>query len=137
MPQHCHYFTAGTLASLLGQAGFTTDGVIRRHGSLYALASVGPVLPAAALPGQEMHRIAEPFIRRLAAKRASLQALLARHHAAGHRLALWGAGGFTYMVFKYFGIEPSHIAYIVDSDPRKTGMMYLDYELPVVPPQRN
>lgn len=133
MLQHCHYFTAGTLASLLGQTGFTTDAVVRRHGSLYAVAACGPVLPAAlGRAGQE----AGEFAGRLAAKRDDLQVLLARHAAAGHRLALWGAGGFTYMAFKYFGLDPEGIAYIVDSDPRKKGMMYLEYDLPVVTPER-
>ena len=48
------------------------------------------------------------------------------------KIVLWGAGGFAIAAMKLYGIESDQLSFIVDSDPKKWGLSFLDADLEIV-----
>ena len=61
-----------------------------------------------------------------------LSAFMERCHAAGHRVAVWGAGGKGVASMAVAGL--SGVAYVIDSDPHKQGLHTPVCHFPIVPP---
>jgi SAM-dependent methyltransferase len=133
---HLNYFSEPTLHAACGRAGITVERVERGMHGEYLVAHVrhSPRSEPAAPPGAPAagHALA-PVRQALADVVDDLRRFVADAHAAGQRVAVWGAGGKGLTTLAVVGIH--HVAYVVDSDPHKHGRLTPVTHLRIVPPE--
>lgn len=134
--EHFTYFTAESfrvLAVLAGAEIVRLDRYAYRHeDALVAVLHFGPSAPR---PGPapdgaaqaNLHQFASCF----AAERARWQAELSRSVAAGHRLAVFGAGHLAVKLINFMELGP-WLDCVVDDHPAKIGMRMPGSHLPIV-----
>jgi len=141
--EHIMHFTPWTLQQMLMQAGFfqrlrdgTARGVIRQASA----ASLDPwerqADPACADDRAELRRVVGDYA--LAERQlvdgvcVRVEAALARWHAVGRRVAIYGAGLHSAQLGALVDL-PRHVTCFIDGDPAKQGTTFLG--LPVYAPE--
>ncbi len=124
--EHCSYFSAGTHADLFLRAGFAIDEVRLDYGGQYIIQYARPVAQGAAPPPPgaravaEMRRLAADFPERVGESQRFWRERIARAHAAGRRVVLWGGGSKAVALVTTLGLG-AEIAAVVDINPYKQG----------------
>lgn len=119
---HLNYFSARTLRFACERNGFEVLETTRGMNGEYNVAIVR------ADPQFEYAGFRASVDRVL----GDLSAFMKRCHAAGQRVAVWGAGGKG--VASMAVAELSGVAYVIDSDPHKQGLHTPVCHFPIVPP---
>jgi hypothetical protein len=123
-PDHLNYFSARTLRFALERNGFEVLRLQEAMNGEYLEAWVRVATPP-------NFPLLQATVRQIA---ADLHTFLVAQKAAGHRVAVWGAGGKGLAVLAVTGI--ADVAYVVDSDPHKQGFYTPVSHLPIVPPNQ-
>ncbi len=124
--EHCSYFTPASLTYLFKQSGFEVVRVYTVYDEQYLIIEATPSEvqqePAtspeaiAALQAQT-----EQFASNVQQLRAQWQTSISNMAQAGQRIVLWGGGSKGVAFLTTLGIRDA-IQYVVDINPRKTGM---------------
>ncbi len=148
--EHVSYFSLQALANLLARADLRLVDAVPQavHGGSLRIVGVPSTSPRPASAGLRQllaeeqvalrgdRRALRDFARRTAAVRERLRALLARLRADGKRVAAYGATAKGNTLLGYCGLTAADIAYIVDRNPLKQGLLAPGSRIPVVPPER-
>lgn len=144
--EHFSYLSLTALAPLLARHGLVMADVeqLPIHGGslrLFVRHQGAAVLPAvAALQREEeafgLTQLAaySAFEANMRRARDELLATLNRLHAAGKRVAAYGAPAKGNTLLNYCGITPQQVAYTVDLNPKKQGCLLPGSRLPVYAP---
>src|SRR6185437_14976448 len=123
--EHCSYFTRGSLARLFRAAGFDVRRLYKVYDDQYLMVEAEPAAaPGPLLPQEDdlesTTALIERFGRQVEDRLSTLADTIARHHAAGQRLAIWGSGSKCVSLISSLGLSrtlgPEHLA-IVDINP--------------------
>lgn len=120
---HLNYFTARTLRLCCELAGFEVVGIERTFQGQFLAASVRPAESICPVPA-DVH-----FLESMAA----LRQWAAGQTAAGKRIAFWGAGYKSLAAIAE--LDLAGIAFVIDSDPAKSGMFTPVSHLPIRHPE--
>jgi len=133
--EHCNYFCATSLRSLLGGRGYRVIATEHGFGGQYLEAEAAPdgevAAPDRAEVG-ELQRLAAGFE---AARRAELRAWEERIAAIEGRIVLWGAGSKGVSLAAELPGAAAAIAAAVDINPRKQGRYLPGSGIVVVGPE--
>ena len=137
--EHCTYFSVGSLARLLAQAGFHVTSAIETYERQFITveATTDPNVPdrSAELDDRETLNAAVHAFDRAWRKRLSDWTQdLADYQAAGQRVAVWGTGarGINFLNLT----DPDRtIQYTVDINPRKHGLYVAGTGQVISPPE--
>ena len=137
--EHCTYFTRGSLARLFRSAGFDIHRLYKAYDDQYLMLEAQPTPHAtdALLPQENdlgtISSLVGGFERHVSERLRSLSETLARHRAAGHRLAIWGSGSKCVALISSLSLGPELVA-VVDINPHKHGKYLAGSGLEIVPP---
>jgi len=140
--EHCSYFTRGSLARLFRAAGFDVRRLYKVYDDQYLMVEAEPAAaPGPLLPQEDdlesTTALIERFGRQVEDRLSTLADTIARHHAAGQRLAIWGSGSKCVSLISSLGLTrtlgPEHLA-IVDINPHKHGRFLAGSGLEIVGP---
>ncbi|HEX5458407.1 MAG TPA: class I SAM-dependent methyltransferase [Steroidobacteraceae bacterium] len=141
--EHCTYFTRGSLARLFRSAGFDVHRLYKAYDEQYLMLEAQPAAgPTDALLPQEndlatVTSLVARFERQVSERLQSLADALARHRAAGHRLAVWGSGSKCVSLVSSLGLSQGlgpEPAAVVDINPHKHGKFLAGSGLEIVSP---
>jgi hypothetical protein len=148
--EHLCYFTVRVLRTLFERCGLELIDV--RHvaihgGSILATAQRrgGPRAVRESVAEQIAREEAEglhlpgpwlQFARRVAANRLALRAEVNSLHAAGYRVAGYGAPAKGMTLLSYCGLGPDRVAYLVDRSPHKQGLLTPGHHIPIHAPEK-
>jgi hypothetical protein len=140
--EHYAYWSLSSMAALLARHGLGIVSVAQlatHGGSLRVLARAGalPDDAAARLLAEEAARgpeLLEGFQPRVTEVLAGLRAWLAERHAAGRRVAAYGAAAKGNTLLNAAGVTAADILAVADRSPAKQGRLLPGSHIPVVTP---
>jgi SAM-dependent methyltransferase len=134
--EHLSNFTVASLRHLLERNGFEITYMESTPDNIRAFARKKGMPATEPKPtGNGNSAQWAEFNRKFRKKNEDVLALAKKISGDGGKLAVWGAGGFTAVLLTNSGAAP-YVEFIVDSDSRKWGCEYLDFDVPIVPPER-
>lgn len=135
--QHYHYFNMNSLKVLLKKSGFEVKKIIKINGALIAAAvkSDATLKKISGFKAEKIIRLSENFSNRMLKKKSNFNNKISLYSKKNEKIAVWGAGGYGYILFKYYEILKDRIEYIIDSSPQKINCEYLDFDLKIVLPE--
>ncbi len=138
--EHCSYFTPPSLAAAFDRAGFLAETVDETYGGQFltieARKKVQPASPPPDHPGgwgtaegprggwgfgMDVAAQTAAFGQRHTEKVAAWRTTLDETRAAGHRLAIWGAGSKGVTFLNTFPDHAATLGAVCDLNPRKQG----------------
>jgi len=131
--QHLNVFSAASLGRTAGAAGLRVLRLDRVGANLVLTAGRGPLTVC---DDADFVPALLAFQKRLEENRRIVQQAMAMAADKGERVALWGAGSFGMAAMRLYGIPPSRLSYIIDSDPAKWEMEYIDQDTPIISPKK-
>ena len=141
--EHCSYFTRGSLARLFRAAGFDVRRLYKVYDDQYLMLEAEPAaIPTEPLLPQEddlesVTALVGSFESQVNQRLQSLSETIARHCAAGHRLAIWGSGSKCVSLISSLGLPlglgPERLA-VVDINPHKHGKFLAGSGLGIMAP---
>lgn len=137
--EHCTYFTRGSLARLFRSTGFDVQRLYKAYDDQYLMLEAQPATgPTDARLPQESDLAAtaslvERFERQVGGRLQSLADTIARHRAAGRRLAIWGSGSKCVSLVSSLRLGAELVA-VVDINPHKHGKFLAGSGLEIVSP---
>jgi SAM-dependent methyltransferase len=137
--EHCTYFTRGSLARLFRSTGFEVRRLYKAYDDQYLMLEArpapGPTEPRLAQESdlEATAALVERFERQVSERLQSLGDVLARHRAAGHRLAIWGSGSKCVSLVSSLNPGPELVA-VVDINPHKHGKFLAGSGIEIVSP---
>lgn len=141
--EHCSYFTRGSLARLFRAAGFDVRRLYKAYDDQYLMLEAEPAAGATApvLPQEDdlatVASLVTQFERQVSGRLQSLSETLARHRAAGRRLAIWGSGSKCVSLISALGLSSGvgpELVGVIDINPHKTGKFLAGSGLQIVGP---
>ena len=141
--EHCTYFTRGSLARLFRASGFDVKRLYKVYDDQYLMLEAEPAAAPTepALPQEDdlesTTALVAKFARQVNERVQSLSNTIARHHAAGHRSAIWGSGSKCVSLISALGLSAgngSEPGAIVDINPHKHGKFLAGSGLQIVSP---
>lgn len=143
-PLQQHYFSVGALKRLALRHGLwvqQVEGLEPEWLRLYL--GTEPGGPGVERYLQEERRLGLEeaayyleFGSQVAALREALLTLLTELKARGRRIAAYGAGPESALLFNFVGLGPEVVDYLIDPDPRKQGHYLAGVYIPIQGPQR-
>ncbi len=125
--EHYSYFSSGSLTYLFSANGFRVLSVEDSYEGQYLIMDVEPISEELSPKLPESHELSQlyedvqAFQRHFQNKVAFWQQQLGHLKAEGKRIVIWGAGSKGVTFLNALGIK-NEIEYVVDINPRKTGM---------------
>lgn len=128
--EHCNYFSSGSLARAVQDAGFEYRSTRRGFGDQYLwleartpLTSLGARagLPLSPQEGAAFQQALVAYGRSEAKLFAKANEALTRHHKAGQRIVLWGMATKGVVYSQLMDDTNTLIAHCVDKNPNKQG----------------
>lgn len=107
----------------------------RHEGGAVVQPSVTDLLADEAAQGVRTPDYYADFARRVAHVKETTLELLHREHAAGRRIAAYGAAAKGTVLLNHFGIDSSLVDYVVDRSPHKQGRRMPGVGIPVRDPK--
>ncbi len=143
---HVHYFSEGSLRSVLKSAGWTHLAGIQSDGEFVRLLSVNTRAlkngdsegeeDAVSVPPDQVVKAAKTFHESFGKWKDSLTGIIDSETKNGGRVALWGVGARGVSMLSGLGLPPDYFAYLVDSDSSKHGMFLPFADSPVCSPDQ-
>lgn len=138
--EHCSYYTSRSLATLFIQSGFEVLRTRETYGGQFLTIEARPAAsgtrqdPVQFGDLRQTSRQAASFAQAFTQKVAAWKEALHGWKAAGKRVVAWGAGSKGATFLNIIDSD-SQIDYIVDINPRKTGMFVVGSGQKIVVPQ--
>lgn len=129
--QHLQYFSGASVRHLIERADYRLVELVNTGENLIAICAQGKAKKA--LLGKAAFNLSRSFAADLKNKIIHFKNMLKT--MPDERLAMWGAGTFSRSVIATYGLKENRIKCIVDSDPNKWGMEYLEYPFAVESPE--
>ena len=61
--------------------------------------------------------------------------ICSNYYNQNKKICLWGAGSSGSTVFSFYNIPVDYVDFIIDSDPNKWGMEYINHSIPIISPK--
>lgn len=129
--QHLQYFSEESIHMLLKRSGFKLAKLINLGENLIAVCSPGKFVKYK--KKRSVSKLCYSFMTDLKVKTLQINNVLRRLMDKG--IVLWGAGTFCRNVIAAYKIPNEKIKCIVDSDPNKWDMEYIEYDIPIRSPE--
>ena len=138
--EHCGYYSPQSISCLLTRGGFKAPATDAVFGGQFLTAETKPAARASVAGCasrdelEEMSAQVDAFAGEFTSKIEEWRRRLAGWYGEGKRIAAWGAGtkGVMFLNFVQAGEQ---IPYIVDINPRKSGMYIVGTGQQIVPPE--
>lgn len=131
--QHLQGFSASSLAYALREAGLRPLKLDETPDNLIVAAVKDS--PEKDVREDTWDAMVDDFDRKFQTNRKTIGDIVTFYVQDNKKICLWGAGGFGFAAIMFYGIPAEAILFIIDSDPEKWGMEYLNYNLPIISPE--
>jgi len=132
--QHITLFTATSLKILMIKAGLDVILIQKTFDNLIVIAKKSNKHDSINL--ESFAYIISQFTGRVIDNNKRINNQINNYLNSGNDIAIWGAGGFGIAALTLYSIPSSKIKYFIDSDPKKWGMEYLNYKIPIISPEK-
>jgi SAM-dependent methyltransferase len=141
--EHCNYFSAGSLARLFRNAGFSVQAVGRDYDDQYLMIDCRPsggIETSAPLAEEQdmdqVRRLVDEFSNRLPGALDDWQGKIRRFRAEGKRVVIWGAGSKGVAFLTTLGLGADDIEFAVDINPHRHGLFMATTGQEIIGPDR-
>lgn len=128
--QHLQYFTEKSIAELMKKTSLKLIKIFDTGENLIIVSSVE--VPKTDKDRKRIKKSYKEFKNKFENKKERLNKIIRKYSDKG--IVLWGAGGFCVSLIETYDVKKENILLIVDSDAKKWGMEFLNYNIPIVSP---
>jgi SAM-dependent methyltransferase len=132
--QHLQAFSSYSLNYTLEKAGFLTKTLEETPNNLIVLATQGKSSNQKKM--STWTSTVQQFDQKLEVNRNYIQEIILDYFNKKRTICMWGAGGFGMAALTLYNVHEEHINFIVDSDPRKWELHYIDNSIPIISPEQ-
>ncbi len=141
--EHCNYFSAGSLARLFRQSGFSVQAVGRDYDDQYLMIDCRPAEAAATTDAlaeekdmPELRRLVEEFSSLLPRALEDWRSKIRDFRSAGKRVVIWGAGSKGVSFLTTLGLGENEVEFAVDINPHRHGQFMATTGQEIIGPDR-
>ena len=132
--QHLQGFSSYSLNYTLDHEGLAATTIEETPHNLIVLAVQGKS------QNQEMiaswDSTVQQFDQKLGGNLKKIEGIISEYVQKKGKIGMWGAGGFGQAALTLYNIPKDSINFIVDSDPQKWELQYLDNSIPIISPEQ-